>query len=84
MLFEKYLHHSKHQLQQDNINTAVVAVPGYFTDAQKQKVPYMLVIGDKEMENGEVALRKRSGENPGPMKINEFVALCKDEVARKI
>jgi len=53
-------------------------------DAQKQKVPYMLVIGDKEMENGEVALRKRSGENPGPMKINEFVALCKDEVARKI
>jgi len=42
------------------------------------------VIGDKEMENGEVALRKRSGENPGPMKINEFVALCKDEVARKI
>ena len=53
-------------------------------DAQKQKVPYMLVIGDKEMENGEVALRKRSGENPGPLKINEFVALCKDEVARKI
>ena len=38
MLFEKYVQHAKHQLQQDNIKEAVVAVPGYFTDKQKQKV----------------------------------------------
>ncbi len=36
-------------------------------DAQMQKMPYMLVVGDKEMEQNGVALRLRSGENPGPM-----------------
>ena len=43
-------------------------------DAQKQKIPYMLVIGDQEMESGQVALRLRSGENPGPMSLEDFVA----------
>ena len=53
-------------------------------DAQKQKVPYMLVIGDRELEEGLVALRKRSGENPGGMSLEDFVALAKDEVSRKV
>ena len=38
-------------------------------DAQNQKIPYMLVIGDKEQEEGKVALRLRNGENPGPMLV---------------
>jgi threonyl-tRNA synthetase len=42
-------------------------------DAQKQKIPYMLVVGDKEMEGGLVALRLRSGENPGPLSVDEFL-----------
>jgi threonyl-tRNA synthetase len=42
-------------------------------DAQKQKIPYMLVVGDKEAENGQVALRLRSGENPGPMSVEDFL-----------
>jgi threonyl-tRNA synthetase len=42
-------------------------------DAQKQKIPYMLVIGDKEMALEEVALRLRSGENPGPMPVDMFI-----------
>jgi threonyl-tRNA synthetase len=42
-------------------------------DAQKQKIPYMLVVGDKEMEDDEVALRLRSGENPGPMPLEAFI-----------
>jgi threonyl-tRNA synthetase len=41
--------------------------------AQMQKVPYMLIIGDQELEAGEVALRLRSGENPGPMSVDNFV-----------
>ena len=49
-------------------------------DAQKQKVPYMLVVGDKEMEQGEVALRLRSGENPGPMPVEAFIARAKKDV----
>ena len=53
-------------------------------DAEKQKVPYMLVIGDKEMEQGQVALRKRNGENPGPMLLADFMAMAKEEVDKKV
>ncbi|HEX7975381.1 MAG TPA: threonine--tRNA ligase [Anaerolineales bacterium] len=49
-------------------------------DAQKQKIPYMLVIGDKEMEQGEVALRLRSGENPGPMALEAFIQKVHQDV----
>ncbi len=41
--------------------------------AQLQKVPYMLIIGDQELEANQVALRLRSGENPGPMAIENFI-----------
>lgn len=50
-------------------------------DAQKQKIPYMLVVGDSEAEAGQVALRLRSGENPGPMSVEDFLALAKQEIA---
>jgi len=53
-------------------------------DAQNQKIPYMLVVGDKELEEHQVALRMRSGENPGPIAVSEFIAKAKDEIARKI
>jgi threonyl-tRNA synthetase len=50
-------------------------------DAQKQKIPYMLVVGDKEVESGAVALRLRSGQNPGPMPVADFIRLAREEVA---
>ncbi len=49
-------------------------------DAQTQKVPYMLVVGDKEMEQSQVALRLRSGENPGPMPLDAFLARARKEI----
>ena len=52
-------------------------------DAQNQKIPYMLVIGDKEEESGQVALRLRNGENPGPMPVADFVAQARAEIAAK-
>jgi threonyl-tRNA synthetase len=53
-------------------------------DAQNQKIPYMLVIGDKEVENSQVALRLRNNENPGAMDVKDFITLAKDEVEKKI
>jgi threonyl-tRNA synthetase len=50
-------------------------------DAQREKVPYMLVIGDQEVEGGKVALRLRSGENPGAITVDEFIALAQKEIA---
>jgi threonyl-tRNA synthetase len=49
-------------------------------DAQRQKVPYMLVVGDQEMEKGQIALRLRSGENPGPVSVEQFVAQAQREI----
>jgi threonyl-tRNA synthetase len=53
-------------------------------DAQNQKTPYMLVIGDKEVENNQVALRLRNGENPGPMDVAAFIERAKEDIAKKI
>ena len=50
-------------------------------DAQNQKIPYMLVVGDQESEAKEVALRMRSGENPGPMGVQDFVQRARSEIA---
>jgi threonyl-tRNA synthetase len=52
-------------------------------DAQTQKTPYMLVVGDKEMENMQVALRLRSGENPGAIPLEDFIKLAQKEIAEK-
>ncbi len=49
-------------------------------DAQGQKVPFMLVMGDKEMEAGTVALRLRSGDDLGAMKVADFTARAKADV----
>lgn len=48
-------------------------------EAQMQKVPYMLVIGDKEMEGEGVAVRKRGGEDLGFMEIEGFISIVKEE-----
>ena len=48
-------------------------------DAQLQKVPYMLVIGAKEAENGTVAVRERSKGDLGSMTFDEFIAQTKTE-----
>jgi threonyl-tRNA synthetase len=52
-------------------------------DAQLQKVPYMLVVGDKEMEAGTAALRCRSGEDLGPLPLYQVIDRLKDEVANR-
>jgi threonyl-tRNA synthetase len=53
-------------------------------DAQLQKVPYQLVVGDREAEAGAAAVRLRSNENLGPMPVADVVARMRDEVARKV
>jgi threonyl-tRNA synthetase len=52
-------------------------------DAQMLKVPYMLVIGDREMEAGQVNLRLRDGQVPGAMLVDDFMALAREAVAEK-
>ncbi len=51
--------------------------------AQMQKIPYMLVIGDKEMEAGTVAPRIRDGSNLGALPVQEFIALVHEICEKK-
>ena len=47
-----------------------------------QKIPYLLVVGDKEVESETVAVRKRGGEDLGTMTFDDFCALLSQDVAR--
>jgi len=51
-------------------------------DAQRQKIPYMLVVGDQEVAQGQVALRLRSGENPGAMSVQAFLARAQQDIQK--
>ncbi|REL26775.1 threonine--tRNA ligase [Thalassotalea euphylliae] len=46
-----------------------------------KRVPYLLVVGDKEMENGEIAVRTRGGEDLGKMSVDDFIAKLTQEVS---
>ncbi len=52
-------------------------------EATLEKVPFMLVVGDRDMENGTVSPRRRSGEDLGAMALDAFAALLGDEVSSK-
>ncbi|MBN7820588.1 threonine--tRNA ligase [Bowmanella yangjiangensis] len=49
-----------------------------------RRVPYMLVVGDKEMEAGEVAVRTRKGEDLGKFSLEEFINKAQQQVTSKI
>jgi threonyl-tRNA synthetase len=48
-----------------------------------KRVPYLLVVGDKEMESGEIAIRTRSGEDLGKLSVDDFVSKLTDEVSSR-
>ncbi len=48
-----------------------------------QKLPYILVVGDKEKENGNVAVRARGNQDLGVMSVDSFAKLLQDDIARK-
>ena len=52
-------------------------------DAQKEKVVYMLIVGEREIKDGTVSERGRSGKDYGSMKLEEFIKNIKKEIDRK-
>ncbi len=53
-------------------------------EAQLQKIPYMLIIGDKEVENEALTVRTRKGENLPLVTIEDFIARVQEEVSAKV
>ncbi len=52
-------------------------------EAQLKKIPYMLILGDKEIEDGAVAVRSRKQGDLGTKSVDEFIAMAHDEVDSK-
>jgi len=51
--------------------------------AQLQKVPYMLIVGDREAEDDAVSVRLRSGENPGPTPVESALSMIQEAIASR-
>jgi threonyl-tRNA synthetase len=53
-------------------------------DNELKKIPYLLVVGEKEIENNEISVRKQGEGDVGSMKITTFAALLNDEVEKQM
>ena len=61
------------------VQTCALPISNYkIRQAQLEKVPYMLVLGDKEVENGTVAVRDRDGKTT-VMSLDDFIAKASEE-----
>ena len=52
-------------------------------DAQLMKIPFMLIVGDREIADNKVGVRLRNGEDLGPVKVSDFVTRVNSDVAEK-
>lgn len=81
-----YAHKIAEQLKAAGLRVEVNAggdrMSAKIRDAQAQKVPYMLVMGDKEMQAGAVALRLRSGEDLGALAVEQFIARTQADIEK--
>jgi len=53
-------------------------------EAQLQKIPYMLVIGEREVKDGNASVRRRGGENLGPVNMEEFLDRILEEAKARL
>jgi threonyl-tRNA synthetase len=52
-------------------------------EAEMQKIPYLLIIGDKEIVSNSVAVRKRNKGDLGQMQVEKFIEKIKNEIINK-
>lgn len=56
---------------------------GKIRDAQLEKIPYMLIIGGREVESNAVAVRQRDGQDLGALPVDDFIAKVKEQINNK-
>ena len=66
-----------------NVDRASERMNAKIRNAQLEKIPYMLVVGEREMGDGTVAVRLRTEEDLGAMPVDDFVALVTEKVEKK-
>jgi threonyl-tRNA synthetase len=65
------------------IDTSVERMNAKIRNAQMQKIPYMLVVGDREQEQGAVAVRLRSGEDLKTKSVDDFLHIISEAISKK-
>ena len=85
--FNKYGEEIKKQLNKENIRVELndnnETLGKKIREGELQKIPYLLIIGEKEQEADSIALRDREKGNLGPMKTNKFIEKIKKEIEEK-
>ena len=87
---EKHLEYAKNlekELRENNIRTELKSenetLGKKIREAEMQKVPYLLIIGDKEIQANSVGVRQRGKGDLGAMPVDKFVEKIKEEIAEK-
>ena len=82
--FNDYAYEVKRQLEAEELSVLVddrnEKIGRKIRDTELKRIPYMLIVGEKEAENNEVSVRKQGEGDKGSMKITTFAALLKGEV----
>ena len=60
-------------------NTKSDKIGAKIRDAQMQKIPYMLILGDQELENGTIAVRERKQGDIGTMSLEQFEEMIAEQ-----
>lgn len=85
--FNKYAQQIEKQLQAENIRAELndhnETLGKKIREGELQKIPYLLIVGEKEQQAKSVAVRHRKKGDLGPMKINKFVEKIKEEIETK-
>ncbi len=82
-----YAYGLRERLKKENLQVEVddtgVRMQAKIREAQLQKIPYMVIVGDREVDHNTVAVRLRTEEDLGAMSLDDFIARVKGAVAAK-
>ncbi|MBD5172844.1 MAG: threonine--tRNA ligase [Bacteroidales bacterium] len=82
--FNDYAYEVKRALEKEDVRAVVddrnEKIGKKIRDNELKKIPYMLIVGEKEAENGEVSVRKQGEGDKGTMSIADFARIINDEV----
>ena len=86
--FNDYAHQTAKELSAKNIRAIVddrnEKIGRKIRDNELKRIPYLLIVGEKEAENGEVAVRRQGEGDKGVMKVAEFEKMINSEVDRML
>lgn len=86
--FNDYAEDVAKQLKKEDIRVTVddrnEKIGRKIRDSELKKIPYMLIVGEKEAENNEISVRKHGEGDVGSMKITNFAALLNEEVEKQM